>query len=447
MPKITISELPEGSTVEGSWEDGNYVVSITKEEEPPPVQQFGATLVDRTDYVLTIALTAPGPVQMIVVQSSPPYAWRGEPTTVNPGQLDVSITHYTDFVKFMYDGQSIDVPTAEDAANYKPSNGGPTPEPPTDDVISRMGFGVNVERGRPWVNFGLGEPGNAENFVNYFTSLGATHTRLFYPWRPGGGWWDGEFRPMLDTPVGERPTKDQIDRLMKCAYELTKRGFIVHYDCCDVMSPDRDCGEFGHLVEPHLRTTVELVRDYGMDPNYFIIGAINEHEASDNPTWNPIRMQQLDLLDSLLPEYTLATGGANWKDSAFFLQDDYQVWGKRPVLHDYHNYHASWWDFEGLGRALREKHARLGTQGTFGELGPGSGDQGQQFQLWVETMEASYPHLLTERVTIWAVTDGSWSMNRGWSDFRFWDGSQGWDPKVEQTFKKYAEQAKPSAAR
>jgi hypothetical protein len=62
-------------------------------------------------------------------------------------------------------------------------------------------------------------------------------------------------------------------------------------------------------------------------------------------------------------------------------------------------------------------------------------------------MEASYPHLLTERVTIWAVTDGSWSMNRGWSDFRFWDGSQGWDPQVEQTFKKYAEQAKPSAAR
>lgn len=444
---ITINGLPEDSSATASLVNNQLVIEVTTAVTPPNPEEFSAVLKSRDDYSLLVTVTGQG-VTYVVVENGT-YHWRGDPVACAPGDVPVILTDPHDFAKFMCAGQAIDVPSAQEAADYVPEGGEPVPpDPPPcgdgsiENIASRMGFGVNIERGRPFINFGLQDPVNTKHFADYYKPLGCHHVRLFYPWRPGGGWWDGQYLPMLDTPIGQRPSRDQIKRLVDCAKNLAAEDIIVFYDCTDVMSHDRDCGQYGELVEPMLRDTAALILEAGIPPSHIVVGAINEHEGSDNQTWNPIRQKYLDVLHESLPGYVLCTGGANWKDSAHFLRDDYAIWGVAPTFHDVHNYFPGWYDFAGVGNALRAKHSRLGTYGLYGELGPGGGDQGQQYQTWVQTMEASYPHLLDQHVTLWAVTDGSaWVMNRGWGDPRLWDGSQGWDPQIEQTFSKYAKQA------
>ena len=97
--------------------------------DPPVTPSLAATLVSREDYFLVVEVEATGPVTVAVVSSSPPYAWREDPVTVQPGTVTVDLVEYSDFAKFMLKGApAVDVPTAEEAAAYEPE--GTDPEPP-----------------------------------------------------------------------------------------------------------------------------------------------------------------------------------------------------------------------------------------------------------------------------------------------------------------------------
>jgi len=99
-------------------------------EPPEPGEPFTATLTSRTDLELVVAVTAPAgrPVKMTVVENGT-YAWRHPPRTVQPGEVRVQLVHHTDFAKFLCDGDDIDVPHPDDAAEYEPGDGGAVDPP------------------------------------------------------------------------------------------------------------------------------------------------------------------------------------------------------------------------------------------------------------------------------------------------------------------------------
>ena len=105
-------------------------------EPPEPIipGEFSATLVSRTDLELVVQVEAPdGKKPKVVVVENGTYAFRGQPAPVQPGTVRVHLVHHTDFAKFMLTGyDAIDVPPAQEAADYEPEDGGiiEPPEPP-----------------------------------------------------------------------------------------------------------------------------------------------------------------------------------------------------------------------------------------------------------------------------------------------------------------------------
>ena len=91
--------------------------------EPEPGEPFHVSLIHRTDHVLTFAVTADGPVQWVPVESQEPWTWVGQPTAVQPGEVVVTLSDYSHFVKWTDGTEWIDSPTPEEAAAYVPTDG------------------------------------------------------------------------------------------------------------------------------------------------------------------------------------------------------------------------------------------------------------------------------------------------------------------------------------
>src|SRR5919202_2180174 len=124
------------------------------------------------------------------------------------------------------------------AATPRPATARPVPRSglaPARDFRDGLVLGVNIERGRAWEM-----PITSGYLRNYLrNTVGMTHVRLFYPWRPT--------LRMADTPVGRRPTPHQFGRLLDVAKRANAAGLKVVLDCADVMGHEDFAGPYQRL--------------------------------------------------------------------------------------------------------------------------------------------------------------------------------------------------------
>lgn len=291
----------------------------------------------------------------------------------------------------------------------------PPPPPSTDDpdlaaaqaFVADLALGVNVERGWAW------EVGS--DYYRYLRDdLGATHVRLFYPWRPnitmGGG-----------GPGNSAPDGDRFARILDAAQQAIDAGLKVFLDCSDVIDDDEADG-----IRDHVRHCAQWIAERGFDPERIAVGPINEHAGSDNTTWNPIRSELHTIMRDALPGFVLTTGAAGWKGRPDLLRDDFELFEDLRIIYEWHHYDsASADDWAARGAELaRWREARGDRPTVCGECGPGYWDEivdGTRLAnapwVWPQRFAEQLPSLAFERPMLWAVTyGGDYRLNASGSD-------------------------------
>jgi hypothetical protein len=343
----------------------------------------------------------------------------------HPGQtLEMWDCHGGENQRFSFSGSS------EGAG----SGGDPTPPSPpasgdlaaAQEFVRPLVLGVNVERGWAW-----SVPGGDSYWSYLKNTVGATHVRLFYPWRPsvvmgGGG--------ANNAP----PSEQQFGRILDASEQAIKAGLKVFLDCTDVMGTEDFSGSNGDETETEIRNCASWVAARGFDPTMIAVGPVNEWAGGDdNTTYNATRQHYQDVLRDALGGYVLTTGPGYWKsrDWLYDPSHKFQAFDDLRVIYEWHEYStldaAGWQSEEAKLAGWREKNG--GRPTVCGEAGPGYwGDQVNGAALdyapsaWPGLFGQMLPNIAAEAPSIWAVTyGGSYRINKSGDDAHVMDGSNG----------------------
>jgi hypothetical protein len=281
----------------------------------------------------------------------------------------------------------------------------PSGQGPAFDFVKSLKCGINVERARAWY---MGDFGSGTQSYSYFKSMGMTHVRLFYPWRPSIN--------MGGSATGQLPKASEFQRIIESARNAQKAGLKVFLDCCDVM----EISEMGSDTDKYLEMAAGQIAISGLDKSMIAVGAVNEFAGADNNKWNPHRKRVNALMRKALPGWLLTTGSAYWKHYAYLIAADFELSNDALMIYDTHQYD---WNASEPGHwtlvagDLNSFSARHDVPVVMGEAGLGWDNGGlDHVGEWAPILSS----LLASQIpapTLWAITDGSeWRLNvdNGW---------------------------------
>ena len=320
--------------------------------------------------------------------------------------------------------------------------GGPLP---TDDLAAAQAFvaplvlGANVERGFAYDMPGVSPTSSTAYWTYLKDTVGLTHVRMFYPWRPsfemGGG-----------GPGNAPPDAGRFNRILDAAEQANKAGLKVFLDCTDVMGLEDFTGSNGAATETHIANCARWTADHHMDPTMFALGPVNEWAGGDdNTTFNDHRLHFHGVLRAALPGYVLTTGPGYWKsrDWLYDAARKFTTFDDLRVVYEWHEYStldvAGWTSEEAKLDGWRKAHG--GRPTICGEAGPGwpdesygSGKLGDFPAAWIGRYRDLLPAIAADRPSVWAITyGGSLRLNKAGDDPHVMDGTGG-EPNFLQTF-------------
>lgn len=268
------------------------------------------------------------------------------------------------------------------------------------DFVRSLGLGVNIERSNAYF---MGDFASGTDDFTYLRDLGFTHVRLFYPYRPTVNFGQS-------NGPGIPPTREQFSRILPAIHHANEAGLKVLIDITDVMGFEDFEGDFQAQIDDYVDMASRAIADEGFDPRMVAVGAVNEWEGGDNPSWNAQRMHMLDILRANLPGFVLTTGAANWKYYQQLMQDDFQLAGDDRVLYDFHDYDgglndpAYWADLSNQLATWSAAHGNAAY--LMGESGPGASYDGTPASFHdAVAAAADQGHPL--HPAFWAMTGGS----------------------------------------
>lgn len=380
-------------------------------------QQAGGSLDDQTDT------SGGGAATGTPSASGKPGAQSGGNTTPGSGTPGASGTPGTS-----------GTPSSSGADGGTPGQTGPLPSGDLDAAkafVAPLILGVNVERGWAWDLPGQSSSSSTQFWSYLKNTVGVTHVRLFYPWRPsltmgGGG--------ANNAP----PDQGQFNRILDAASQAIAAGLKVFVDCTDVMGIEDFTGDNGMATETHIANCADWTAQRHLDPAMFAIGPVNEWAGGDdNTTYNSYRQHYHDVLRAKLPGYVLTTGPGYWKsrDWLYDPSKKFETFSDLRVVYEWHHYSsldaAGWQAEEAKLQAWR--NANGGRPTICGEAGPGywGEDVGgspldQAPSAWPSHWDQQLPNIAQEHPSLWAITyGGSYRLNRADDDPTVMDGSGG----------------------
>jgi hypothetical protein len=309
---------------------------------------------------------------------------------------------------------------------------------PQDDLAAAQAFieplvlGMNVERAWAWGMPGVDPTGSVDYWSYLRNTIGITHVRLFYPWRPslamGGG-----------GPSNEPPDQAGFARILDAAARAIEAGLKVFLDCSDVMGVEDFTGANGAATEGHMVNCAAWTASRGFSPSMLAIGPVNEWAAGDdNTTYNDYRQHYHDVLRAKLPGYVLTTGPGWWKTRSWIYDPSkkFAPFSDLRVLYEWHSYStldADAWSVEEAQLAAW-RAANGGRPTICGEVGPGYWEDqaangaplSQAPWAWPALFQGMLPGIAAEHPSLWAITSGdAYRINKSASDPHVMDGGGG----------------------
>ena len=313
------------------------------------------------------------------------------------------------------------------------------------DFVKPLRLGINVERGWAWSMPGVDAAGSTTYWRYLKDTVGATHVRFFYPWRPtvvmgGGG--------ANNAP----PDKAQFGRILDATQQAIDAGLTVFLDCTDVMGVEDFSGDAGIATDAHIDNCATWTAERKFDPKKLALGPVNEWAGGDdNTTYNATRKKYHAVLRAKLPGYVLTTGPAYWKSRDYLYDPSkkFETFDDLRVVYEWHHYSSldasGWANEEAKLAAWRD--ANGGRPTVCGEAGPGYWDEdvggGRKLSrspdAWPSRFAAQLPEIAAERPSIWAVTyGGEYRVNKPGDDPYILDGTDG-EPNLLETFQQSAQ--------
>ncbi|MFS8068394.1 MAG: cellulase family glycosylhydrolase [Byssovorax sp.] len=320
------------------------------------------------------------------------------------------------------------------ASTSSAGTGGPLPQ---GDLAAAQAFieplvlGMNIERGWAWSMPGVDSAGSTEYWDYLKNTVGITHVRLFYPWRPsvtmGGG-----------GPNNSPPDQGGFNRILDASEQAIKAGLKVFLDCADVMGTEDFTGDNGDATEGFMVDCAKWTVARNFDPSMLAIGPVNEWAGGDdNTTYNEYRQHYHDVLRAELPGYVLTTGPGYWKSRDWIYDESkkFAPFNDMRVIYEWHHYStldAEGWKEE-ASKLAGWRAANGGRPTICGEAGAGYWDEqidGKRLatspSVWPALFEGMLPSIAAERPSIWAVTyGGEYRVNKSADDAHVMDGSNG----------------------
>ncbi len=441
----------------------------------PPPKTFRVVPSDTSKWKLgqptKVRVESTGYASFTVIEcggDEPKHTWRKTrlpvPATGAATDLDFTPTEVGGFIKVCPDAdvtKSLDserVPASAAPPTpvpAQPVSGGAAPPPVSagGSVSARLAQALafkrsqvmiaNLERERFVTQYRIDA-----QLMDYWRDVGITGARAFNPFkRTGVKQPDGSFRNFWDYQLNVFPTKDQFARFFPKMHVLVDNKFGVLFDCLDMTGPVDLVGDNRARYEAWLDQAAQWIAAEGFDPLYFVPGAVNEWEHSTNAAQHEVRESFWRIMRARLPNHLLGMAPSNWGHPKNYFGNELGAHSFGPynpvcddgTIHFWHAYERwktpEWTKAQALMNAWSAAHG--GRVVMCGEIGAGGLYDGKDAKgggagSWVEFMAWQHAAIAESVPALWAITEGDWRLSRGFNDARFWNGSLGYDPQIEQ---------------
>lgn len=256
-----------------------------------------------------------------------------------------------------------------------------------NDFVKNLTMGANLERGTA-----VPAP------VSYFQQLRVdgqiTHLRLYTPSRLDWG-----------PPVSE----SRVNQFADTIQNAIAAGLKILFECTDVI--DLDQAQNPTIID-FVDMCCRVFSARNIDPRMMAFGSINEMAdwTNDNTNYNPIRRMYYEMIRGYFPNHIVLTSSASWSAWEAMVDPSLEVFPDKRVIYKWNSYPWNADDPNAMAdiQAAIDDFKNIHNVVTInGELGKDGGSGGLPPEVQPSVIYASSRGAWRERITMWAITGGS----------------------------------------